>query len=643
MRVINLAMIATEMHKTTSYRSDIDGLRALAILPVIFFHAFPQLIHGGFTGVDVFFVISGYLITGIISKDINSNSFSFIEFYMRRIRRIFPALLLVLICCLIAGWLFMFNGEFQQLGKHVSSGSIFISNFALLSESGYFDSASDSKPLLHLWSLSIEEQFYLIWPLIVWAAYKTTRRPIVIISLTFALSLAASLIAIKISPAGAFYLPFTRFWELAAGGILSQLISTNHTQHSSQSKNCNTVAVGAILLLIAGYLFINPGNSFPGFWALIPVVAAAALIGPARGSWINTVILSHPLMRWFGLISFPLYLWHWPLLTFLRTQSGLPATAFFRLAALVLSVVLAWLTWLLLERIMQRGPLKRTSIGLLGAMVVVGAVSILIQQPNIANTRYGHGPSGEIGHDAFFEYLDVHARPCEDSTLRAAADTYKGHERCKQSKAGTPVTSVLIGDSHAEQLFIGISASTPKENLAFYVATGLPILSNKAFKEIFTKVTTDPNIHTVIIAARWQSRASEIPAASSLETELLASAQLLLDHGKKVFIINDNANFPFEPLNCLRSKASNTPKCSITLSDARLKSSKYDAQLVSVSAKDPRVSYIDQLPAFCDQNYCSMLRQGSILYRDNNHMNATGSVAAGKYIVEQMHRAVLPN
>lgn len=211
------------------YRADIDGLRAIAILSVVGFHAFPNWVKGGFIGVDVFFVISGYLISTIIIGSLERDSFNFVEFYSRRIKRIFPALLLVLIASFALGWFVLLADEYKQLGKHIAGGAGFISNFLFWNESGYFDNAAETKPLLHLWSLGIEEQFYIFWPLLLWFVWKK-RFNLLTIAITVAIvSFALNIVKVRSDTVAAFYSPQTRFWELMAGSILAYM--TLHKQN----------------------------------------------------------------------------------------------------------------------------------------------------------------------------------------------------------------------------------------------------------------------------------------------------------------------------------------------------------------------------------------------------------------------------
>ena len=215
-------MTSHQAHLSHSkYRPDIDGLRAIAVLSVVAFHAFPSWIRGGFIGVDVFFVISGYLISTIIFENLDKGTFSFSEFYSRRIRRIFPALLLVLIACFAFGWFALLADEYKQLGKHIAAGAGFISNFILWNESGYFDNSADAKPLLHLWSLGIEEQFYIVWPLLLWFVWK---RKFNLLTITIVLAVASFILnlkGVKQDMVATFYSPQPRFWELLCGSLLA--------------------------------------------------------------------------------------------------------------------------------------------------------------------------------------------------------------------------------------------------------------------------------------------------------------------------------------------------------------------------------------------------------------------------------------
>ena len=357
-------MSAPKRLSNSKYRANIDGLRALAILLVVIYHAFPKLLPGGFIGVDVFFVISGYLISTIIYEHLEKGDFSFSNFYLRRIKRIFPALLAILISCFAIGWFTLLADEYKQLGKHISGGAGFISNLMLWSESGYFDSASHTKPLLHLWSLGVEEQFYFIWPVIIWAAWKFELNLMAV-----AISIALISFGINIyqihyldNLATTFYLPHTRFWELMAGAILAQY-TLNRSTLDKPIQNTQS-AVGLTLILI-GVALIDTQSLFPGYWTLLPVIGTVLIINAGIDAKINRFLFGHPILVWIGLISFPLYLWHWPALVFARiTAKGAPTTST-QMLAILSSLALATLTFLLIERPIRFAKHHKTTVAIL--------------------------------------------------------------------------------------------------------------------------------------------------------------------------------------------------------------------------------------------------------------------------------------
>ena len=392
------------------YRPDIDGLRAIAVLSVVGFHAFPSWVKGGFIGVDVFFVISGFLISGIIYENLDKQEFTIREFYARRIRRIFPALIVVMTACFAFGWLSLLTDEYKQLGKHIAGGASFISNFLLWQESGYFDNSSETKPLLHLWSLGIEEQFYIIWPLLLWLTWK---RKFNFFAVTLAIAIGSfylNIKGIKQDAVATFYSPFTRFWELMCGGLLAwvtiykkasfagialkvdRIIVSSIYRNKEVEKGkalANLSAFTGLALLAFGFETITKDFSFPGVWALVPVSATVLIISAGSTAWINRQILSAKLVVWFGLISYPLYLWHWPLLSFARIiESELPSRNI-RIAAVIISIVLAWLTMKWIEKPFRSGNHR---IGLKVAvlcslMFMIGVSGIVVNNMGLSQAR----------------------------------------------------------------------------------------------------------------------------------------------------------------------------------------------------------------------------------------------------------------
>jgi len=352
---------------SAQYRPDVDGLRAIAVMLVLNYHGFVQAMPGGFVGVDVFFVISGFLITGIIARDLEQQRFSLATFYVRRIRRIFPALVVVLCAVLLLGWLWMLPAAFAQLGSDTFASAAFLANIALLLQSGYFDVESSKKPLLHLWSLGIEEQFYLVWPPILMLA---VRMRLSIVTVAASLGIASFVLNVALigsNPVATFYLPFTRAFELLLGAVLA--CRWNAVSQSEAASNWR--AWLGIALIAAAAVFLDSHSAFPGWWALLPVVGTALLIS-APSSWLCRRVLSNPALVWIGLISYPLYLWHWPLLVFFANIKFAPLTLIERELILLATVPLAWATYRFVEMPIRFGkPSPRRIAGLCTAMVLV--------------------------------------------------------------------------------------------------------------------------------------------------------------------------------------------------------------------------------------------------------------------------------
>ena len=376
------------------YRPDIDGLRAIAVLSVVIYHAFPSYLTGGYAGVDVFFVISGFLISTILFQSIDSGTFSLIDFYSRRTRRIFPALALTLLTVLLFGWFCLLPDELKQLGKHTASSAGFIQNFTLWKESGYFDNTSETKPLLHIWSLGIEEQFYFIWPILLWGAGKISgaryKKLFYFFAtfLVFAISFTLNIILVKENPTKTFYLPQYRFWEMALGGILSWAVLYKPTISISFSEIPESayllkltnkwikdgLAILGMVILLAVFTNFNKETIFPGVNALLPVLATVFIILAGPQSLLNKKILSHKILVWLGLISFPLYLWHWPILSFGQIIYGELPPREFRILAVFVSILLSWLTVRFIEKPFRFGS-KATNKKVLFLITLVALIA----------------------------------------------------------------------------------------------------------------------------------------------------------------------------------------------------------------------------------------------------------------------------
>lgn len=336
------AIPMTQPPPPSSYRPDIDGLRAIAVVGVVLFHAGLE-VPGGYIGVDVFFVISGFLITGLIVKDLNNQSFSLLDFWERRARRILPALAVVTAATLIAGWYILMPSDYKRLGSSVIALAALASNIQFYRSTGYFAPASKEMPLLHTWSLSLEEQFYLLVPLLLMLLFYL-RKPswfqmaLIVVSIG---SLIMATIGIRYAPSATFYLLPFRAWELALGSLLAI------TQPLKQQKTRSTLAWIGLGGILVPYALYSARTPFPGLTAIPPVVGAALLIWtgmPGASPTIPNQMLGARPLVWIGLLSYSLYLWHWPLFAYYRYLFSSEPPLAPALLIVSISLVLAWLS-----------------------------------------------------------------------------------------------------------------------------------------------------------------------------------------------------------------------------------------------------------------------------------------------------------
>ena len=435
--------------KHPKYRPDIDGLRAFAVLSVVGFHVFPDWIRAGVIGVDIFFVISGYLISSIIFENLRRETFSFTEFYIRRINRIFPALLLVMIASYAFGWISMLSDEFQQLGKHIAGGAGFVSNLLLWKESGYFDNSTETKPLLHLWSLGIEEQFYIFWPLLLWLAWKLKFNLLTLTLILASISFGLNIDNIHAKPVATFYLPLTRFWELLAGTFLAYINVYKLTSIliiRFDKKNANLLIhllsyVGFTLILTSMF-FITKNTNFPGWWALLPVIGTVLIIAAGPKAQFNYYALSNSALVWIGVISFPLYLWHWPLMSFTRIVEGKELSNINRLTILILSIFLSWLTYELIEnKIRKFFNKKLLSSLLIFLMLIVGYIGFNTYKRNGLPFR-------------FKEFTKISAAVGEWQYPGKLQNFEFNGRIFREQKSESKFTTLFIGDSNVEQYYV---------------------------------------------------------------------------------------------------------------------------------------------------------------------------------------------
>lgn len=627
------------------YRPDIDGLRAIAVLCVVGFHAFPEKLKGGFIGVDIFFVISGYLISTIIFENLARDTFSFSDFYLRRVRRIFPALLLVLTTCFVFGWFTLYPDEYKQLAKHIAAGAGFVSNLVFWQESGYFDNVADTKPLLHLWSLGIEEQFYIVWPLLLWLAWK---KKLDLLPLTLGIaviSFVLNLNQMRTDVVADFYSPQTRFWELLAGSILAHFALARQSRcnpskhrfpawlsnllHAPSHPNVRSFSGAALMVL--GLLLIDKSRAFPGWWAVLPTAAAVLMIAAGPQAWFNRIVLSNRLLVWFGLISFPLYLWHWPLLSFLRIVADGKPTHTAVLAAVFIAIALAGLTYQWLEKPLRLGTTRKFTARILIAGVtatgIAGGVTYQLDGlPLRTTSNLAIAHEGDVGHDSFHDH--------KKQLINLCAQYVQTPVPCFQSDRNKLTKIAVIGDSHADHIALGLAEQLPASNIVFFDALGLPLFSSKEGATLLRFIMADPQINSVILSASWYARLGSVPATSSLEAELLQVVVALTGVNKKTYLVDDVPNFSFPPQKCrYQGNWLRANQCSENSTYFFDQYRQYFPALQAVKNKS-NAEIIKIADYFCSNDSCSMEKNGSLMYRDNNHLNLNGS----NYVAQQMLR-----
>lgn len=500
---------ADALAKQHLWRTDITGLRALAVLPVLLFHAFPMLCPGGFLGVDIFFVISGYLISGIIFRGLINDSFSYADFYAKRIRRIIPNLVLVLAFVALVGYFFLFADEYETLGKHIYSSAFFYQNFRLLKEAGdYFANEAVTQPLLHLWSLAIEEQFYILFPLIATFVWWISKRSVLVIGAMVASIVVGSFLGCLLTKNAsfAFYFPLTRFWEIGVGMVLAYLETfriLDTRRIAIGLRNC--LSVSGFLLIVGAMWFYTTEIVTPSGYSLLPVLGTAFLIASHEDSVINRTVLTWKSMIFVGLISYSLYLWHWPLISYLHIINPKPED-WMIIVALILSFVLSILVYVGVENPMRRYrglPNKVVIAVLSGCLVVSFGVGQAVKALEGLPKRDFIQQWGKLAN--IRQWVDWNKVP----TINA-----NGINLFVTKKEAFP-SILFAGDSHVEQYYFRVKMMSEQTGLGSGMlhAPGCYILSsnqtNKRCKEAsedFYRLLHDQRIKAVAIANKWGSR-----------------------------------------------------------------------------------------------------------------------------------------
>jgi peptidoglycan/LPS O-acetylase OafA/YrhL len=651
-------MVTSQSHLSLpTYRPDIDGLRAMAVLPVVAYHAFPDWVQGGFIGVDVFFVISGFLISTILFENLDRETFSFTEFYARRIKRIFPALILVLLASCAISWFVLLADEYKRLGRHIAAGAGFISNFVLWKEAGYFDASAETKPLLHLWSLAIEEQFYIVWPLLLWLLWKRKSHAVTLMLLITAASFSMNIMEIHRDAVSAFFSPITRFWELLSGSLLAWFTLFRKKLHPSLQTQSPLSKVGmlikqpsdalthwfsliGLLLLLYGFTCITKQYNFPGLWALIPVVGAVLLISAGPRAWVNRTLLSNRPVVWLGLISFPLYLWHWPLLSFATILEGETPNWNIRVTVIVVSVFLSWLTFKFIEQNIRFGKQSAAKIPVL---VILMALLCIVGVSTSKNGGWKFRLINQINEDIDkVQHYDWHEDYRRGTCfLDATIDrSDKFSDFCTSTHArGTPLV-MLWGDSHAASLYKGLSVNSNKFhfNISQFTASGCPpvfdfdVINSKNCKElnsfVYNKIK-DSKPDSLIMSGYWSlydgKEKWEQLDFNKLELTINAIKKLGV---KNIIIIGNLPTYTVSQTDMLKKRFRNEKINIRTYRNFNEKIFEINKQLEKFS-QQKGIKFFNPLDFLCDNTGCmiSLTNDGiTPLAFDYGHLTAEGSI-----------------
>ncbi|WP_131783358.1 acyltransferase family protein [Legionella gresilensis] len=666
-----------------TYRADIDGLRALAVISVVGFHALPHSLPGGFIGVDIFFVISGFLISTILFNNLENNHFSLRDFYAKRIRRIFPALLTVLVSCLIFGWVVLFAAEFQQLGKHIAAGAGFVSNYILWQEAGYFDKAAHYKPLLHLWSLGIEEQFYLIWPLLLWFMFKVRLNAGAILVFVILCSFSLNLKMIHQDTVATFYLPQTRFWELICGSLLAWINLYKQTEceqikfslqrplatifkTNSFLSNPNLInhllASAGLAFIIYAHFKVKKTFPFPGGWAVLPCAGTVLLIAAGSKAWLNRNLLANRFLVWVGLISFPLYLWHWPILSFIKITEPTPSKLLC-LFGVGVAILLAWLTYQLIEKPIRFGAYRqKKTITLIILMTLLASLGgFIYKQSGLVFKSSQVSEIVNLVNNPLPAVNDV-----ECSELIPEFRQFKFIAGCKLSKNTLPDV-MFIGDSHAMhyrnavwQQFSNHSVLMIVEPMCFPFSSHrfLKGECRRKFDALLAFLKTNKSVKKIYLSGYWsylmtggfaiqkdhwrQAKPLTLKKALSFQENGRRLIKTILASQREIIFLKDIPDLDFNINTCFKLRPlrlSFRPlrtNCWMDFANYQKRMAPYDRVIDNLLSEFPQVKLFDPRPLFCTDNKCFARDAELPYYYNGDHLNHYGA----EYVFKNMQNLI---
>jgi peptidoglycan/LPS O-acetylase OafA/YrhL len=657
------------MRPAHTYESNIDGLRAVAVLGVLTFHALPRLLPGGFLGVDVFFVISGYLITGILHREMTEGTFSLARFYERRARRILPALILVCLATTVAGWFVLLPDAFEKYGQSLVAVGVFGANYFFLKSSGYFDGASHEKPLLHTWSLGVEEQFYVAWPLLMLAMlalFGTARARLLAIGLVLLASLAYSEFLVRVNENAAFFSTFSRAWQLAAGALLA--LSPARTLLSRTAHGREIASIAGLALIAAAFVLLSEDSSLPGIAALVPTVGAALVIMAGASSLGGRILSASALVR-IGLVSYPLYLWHWPILALHRYQTGAPPEPGTAVLVLGASYLLAEFTYRFIERPI-RSPAQRlpgttrrvlvSSAAALSACIVVGAA-----------LKATKGWPARLDGETRAVYETLNQSNPRRQHCDGHDNAFRNDAACNFGVAKPQNASfdlVVFGDSNADHWVPMLEDYARRNNLSGRQVTQSacgpvlgsdhPQFSRSRNQDCATYHQTvvdflerNPGTKIVVVAGHWsaydtklgrnrvdlgkvaEAAANKAAEPGTLKWFVAATVAHIRSKGPEVLVIGSIPHLPHFAARCVAEglkTGAGTGHCGIKRAEADSQIKASTEIFEELAAASDGVFLLKPAELICSKAECDPVLDGTLLYRDLGHLNASGARLLGR-------------
>ena len=655
------------VNHSLKYNSSIDGLRGIAISLVLLFHIWPEYFSFGYVGVDIFFVLSGYLITQIIYTKLETNSFSLKEFYRNRIRRIFPALIVVLSITMLIGYLFLFPIELEQLGKHVKSSAFFYENFRLIGEVGYWDESAALKPLLHFWSLAIEEQFYIFWPLILILLFKLRINIIVSLIVLFIMLFLIPLVF----EVDKFYHTFSRAWELALGGLVF-IISYKYKKIFEVLNKYKVLIYIAFIISIS---FSYNNISFSTYKTLL-VVMFSALLVLSLSSEKSKTIFSNNILVFIGLISFPLYLWHYVFISYSHIF-GLKLDIIIGLSLIFISILFSYLTYRYIEIYSRAKNSYRFALGLFVIVLALGFLG------NFISKKEGLPNRTHLESNENFEKQFIRTPAQNDlgvSLLTKVLGYKPTNNYIKSTSDDISKKYVLvIGDSHAHTSYHGFALELKKygyETILLANSSCPPYLGgamgknindlNQCQKKIDTTyelINSKLDIQKVILTTRmgyiydigfgvvddggkpWNYHYEGFFTNQNNYNqkqnffEVVEKTFSYFENNKKVefYYLMENPELGFSPKNCMIRPFNLFPNnCILTLDSYLNRAGEYRKFIYNLSKKYKNINIIDPKDMYCDDKYCYAIKNGKMLYADDDHHSLNGSLEQAKYFMKSI-------